>query len=264
MSNKSVIFLGPSLSAEQLSQSFPETNFTFLHDAKDVPSDEDEEHGLYIVPPIVSGDLFHLSQKISSMTIGIIDGFFENSPSVWHKEILYSLSKKIPVYGAASMGALRASELSVFGMRGVGQIYHRFKEGIYEDDDEVAVIHGPKELGYASISDAMANIRSTLELALSCDVICPNAYEELIHLAKSLFYKERKWDYILSQYQANSPAIIDHNSFRNWVHTNQINQKRCDAIELVNILIHHTENSSVENNHYSFHDSSIWRKFIYA
>ena len=52
----------------------------------------------------------------------------------------------IHVYGAASIGALRAAELDAFGMRGIGRIYEDFREGVLEDDDEVAVLHGPEEL----------------------------------------------------------------------------------------------------------------------
>ena len=33
-------------------------------------------------------------------------------------------------------------------MSGVGRIYEAFRDGILEDDDEVAVLHGPEELGY--------------------------------------------------------------------------------------------------------------------
>lgn len=263
MSRKGVISLGPSLSAEQLVQAFPGRDFSFLSNVKEVPVTESYDR-IFIVPPIVSGDLFYLSQTVPSAMIGIVDGFFENLPSVWHKEILYSLSQNIPVCGAASMGALRASELSDFGMKGVGQIYHRFKQGIYEDDDEVAVHHGPKELGYPSISDAMVNIRSTLELAHSQNVIGKDSYDGLISLSKSLFYKDRKWDYILSQYQIKNPNIIDHSAFKNWIRFNQINQKRLDAIELVNVLIHHREDKFIEDTDYSFHNSSIWRKFIHA
>ena len=52
--------------------------------------------------------------------IGLVDGVFERVPAVWHKEILFALSEGVHVYGAASMGALRAAELDTFGMRGVG------------------------------------------------------------------------------------------------------------------------------------------------
>ena len=58
--------------------------------------------------------------------IAIIDGYFERMAAVWHKEILVALEKGIAVWGAASMGALRAAELAPFGMVGVGAIYQAF------------------------------------------------------------------------------------------------------------------------------------------
>ena len=52
------------------------------------------------------------------------------------------MSQGIHVFGSASMGALRA-ELCPFGMVGVGRIFEAYRDGELEDDDEVAVIHGP-------------------------------------------------------------------------------------------------------------------------
>ena len=46
------------------------------------------------------------------------------------------------------MGALRAAELHVFGMVGVGRVFELFRDGLLEDDDEVAVAHGPADSGY--------------------------------------------------------------------------------------------------------------------
>ena len=63
------------------------------------------------------------------------------------------------------MGALRAAELHTFGMRGVGRIFEAFRDGEVEDDDEVAVVHGPAELGYLVLSEPMFNIRATLARA---------------------------------------------------------------------------------------------------
>ena len=79
------------------------------------------------------------------VAIGLIDGYFERVPAVWHKEILWALSQGIHVFGSASMGALRAAELAPFGMVGVGAIFEAYRDGILEDDDEVAVAHGPAE-----------------------------------------------------------------------------------------------------------------------
>jgi hypothetical protein len=94
--------------------------------------------------------------------VGIVDGYFGNTPSVWHKEILYAISQGVEVVGAASMGALRAAELCQFGMVGIGRIFRLFRMGLWTDDDEVAVLHATAELGYCPLSDTMANIRFTL------------------------------------------------------------------------------------------------------
>ena len=90
--------------------------------------------------------------------IGIIDGYFEVTPTVWHKEILWAMAQGIHVYGSASIGALRAAELHTFGMVGIGRIFEAYRDGILTDDDEVAVLHGPEELGYPVVTEAMVNI----------------------------------------------------------------------------------------------------------
>jgi hypothetical protein len=80
--------------------------------------------------------------------IGIIDGYFHRVPAVWHKEILWAMSEGIHVFGSASMGALRASELHRYGMIGVGRVFETYRDGRLEDDDEVVVMHSPESFGY--------------------------------------------------------------------------------------------------------------------
>ena len=65
------------------------------------------------------------------------------------------------------MGALRAAELWEFGMVGVGAVSAAYRDNDIEDDDEVAVIHGPAELDYLPLSEAMVNVRATVERAVS-------------------------------------------------------------------------------------------------
>ena len=62
-------------------------------------------------------------------------------------------------FGASSMGALRAAELHTFGMRGVGEIFERYRDGVLEDDDEVAVSHASADHAYRELSVAMVNLR---------------------------------------------------------------------------------------------------------
>ena len=124
------------------------------------------------LPPAAQGDVYRAA-RLRPRAIGIIDGYFSGAPSVWHKEILWALSQGIAVFGSSSMGALRAAELHSFGMRGVGRIFEWFRDGVLEDDDEVAVVHGPAELGFAGASEPMVNVRATLARAVAEGVITP-------------------------------------------------------------------------------------------
>ncbi len=102
-------------------------------------------------PPVRQGDIY-LAALSSPAIIGIIDGYFEIVPTVWHKEILWAMDQGIHVYGGASIGALRAAELADFGMTGIGQVYEQYRAGRLTDDDEVAVLHGPEEVGYVQVT----------------------------------------------------------------------------------------------------------------
>src|SRR5215470_9696953 len=142
------------------------------------------------LPPAAIGDVYKATQK-QPWAIGIIDGFFESTPSVWHKEVLWAMDQGIHVFGASSMGAQRAAELADFGMVGVGEIFAAYRDGLIEDDDEVAVVHGPPELGHMQISEAMVNIRATVRKASATGVISPATATALIEIAKALYYKHR-------------------------------------------------------------------------
>ena len=108
-------------------------------------------------PPLRRGDLYLAALQRPAL-IGVVDGYFETAPTVWHKEILWAMSQGIHVYGAASIGALRAAELADFGMKGIGRVYQQFRTGELTDDDEVAVLHGPADVSYVQVTEAMVNV----------------------------------------------------------------------------------------------------------
>jgi hypothetical protein len=152
---------------------------------------------------------------------------------VWHKEILWAMARGIHVFGAASIGALRAAELDVFGMRGIGRIYEQFRDGVLEDDDEVAVLHGPEELGYPPLTEAMVNIRATFDEAARIDVLMPDIAARLTAIAKSLFYKDRTYNAVLQYAAASGLSTPLLHDFTAWLPTNRIDQKRRDADALL-------------------------------
>ena len=142
------------------------------------------------LPPVSQGDVYRAAAR-GARALGIIDGYFDRVPAVWHKEILWAMAQGIPVYGSASMGALRAAELAAFGMEGVGKVFEAYRNGALEDDDEVAVVHGPAESGYRAVSEAMVNLRATLAAAADAGVIRARTQAALEAIAKGLFYPER-------------------------------------------------------------------------
>src|SRR6266567_6646615 len=117
--------------------------------------------GIHIFAPAALGSLFR-AVEAGYKRICLVDGYFGNMPSVWHKEILFALKNGVTVCGSSSMGALRAAELHTFGMVGFGWVYRAFRRGILQDDDEVCVIHAVPELNFDPLSEAMVNIRCSL------------------------------------------------------------------------------------------------------
>ncbi|MGH6886019.1 MAG: TfuA-like protein, partial [Geminicoccales bacterium] len=157
------------------------------------------------LPPVRQGDVHRVAMSLRPEAMGIVDGYFTHVPSVWHKEILHAMTEGIPVYGAASMGALRAAELAQFGMVGIGRIFEAYRDGVlapydepFEDDDEVAVLHGPADLGYFGLSEVLVNIRCTLARATEDRIIGPTTRDRLVRAGKALFYQERSYEAIMS------------------------------------------------------------------
>jgi len=208
-----VVFVGPTLPAAVLPP---------------IPS-------LVALPPVAQGDLYRAAQR-RPRAIGIIDGYFEGVPAVWHKEILWAMAQGIHVFGSASMGALRAAEVADFGMQGVGRIFEAYRSGtlppyaeLFEDDDEVAVIHGPQETNYVALSEAMVNIRVTLAQAEAEGKISPSTRDALAALAKGLFYHDRSYDRLLQLAAEAALPEPQVEALRTWLPGGRIDQKRLDA-----------------------------------
>src|SRR5256885_1265864 len=180
-------------------------------------------------PPAAKGDVYRAA-RCRPQLIGIIDGYFERVPAVWHKEILWAMSHGIHVFGAASMGALRAAELAAFGMEGVGWIFESYRDGLIEDDDEVAVAHGPASTGCKPVSEALVNMRRTFAAAVYDGVIAPETAARLLTLARALFYPERSYPAVLARAEEDGLPRSQLAALRGWLPQGRGNQKRGDAL----------------------------------
>ena len=213
-------------------------------------------------PPVVQGELYREARK-HPMAIGIVDGHFQRVPAVWHKEILWAMAEGVHVFGAASMGALRAAELCDFGMEGVGEVFQKYRAGTLEDDDEVAVAHGPSQMNWRPCTDAMVNIRHTFTAAVSDGVIGESTASKLIELGKALFYPERTYARILELAAGRCMPAEDINQFRTWLPNGRIDQKRRDAIAMLSALVDWRDSDPEPKKvAFSFENSDMWARFV--
>lgn len=163
----SIVFVGPSLDPARAASLAPETT---------------------IAPPAQRGDIRRAVLDGWGF-IGLIDGYFEHLPAVWHKEILFALSEGCTVVGASSMGALRAAEMGPLGMKGVGRVHDLVVSGVLSDAD-VALAHGPAP-DFARYSEPHADVHFTVGRAVELGEITPEGAELLLAASRALFYPER-------------------------------------------------------------------------
>jgi hypothetical protein len=145
-----------------------------------------------VMPPARQGDVWRALDQ-GATAIALIDGVFEHQPSVWHHEILDALAEGVPVFGGASMGALRAAELHRFGMVGVGQIFRWYASGEIIDDADVALLHADAEHGFRPLTVPQVNVRWS-----ALQQLAPKSAQKLIDASARIFYQDRTIDRVLA------------------------------------------------------------------
>ncbi len=205
-----VVFAGPSLLAEDR-RAYPAVEF---------------------FPPVANGDIFRLVGNLPQH-IGIIDGYFGDQLSVFHKEILWAMAQGARVCGAASMGALRAAELDVYGLVGIGAIYRAYRDGDLIEDDAVAVQHGPAELDYLATTVAIVDVQATVE-ALVADASVSQEQEEcLLIAARAVHFSDRTWQEIERRAVRQCSGLTGIATTLSAAH---VPSKRRDALELLRVI----------------------------
>jgi len=184
------------------------------------------------LPPVAAGDVYRLWRR-RPRAIGIVDGYFDRVPAVWHKEIMWIMERGVHVFGGAGLGALRAAELDSFGMRGVGRVYQAFREGTLDRDDEVAVRHATAGDGYRPLSEAMVNVRRTLQAAEHQGIISAATRRILTAAGAALFYPERTWPELLRAGDAAQAGAAELDALRRWLPGGRIDQQAADAVAML-------------------------------
>lgn len=208
LAHTTAVFLGPSLP---------------LIAAKEILSAD-------FYPPAARGDIYRIIAS-GVKTIVLIDGVFHGARSVWQREILDALGEGIEVFGASSMGALRAAELNAFGMVGHGTIFEWYRDGLIDGDDEVALLHGPEEFGFCALSEPLVNIRRTLQRAVHDRCMTDDQARQLLDYSRRTHYPERSYRHLLT-----CPALEswpDRAGIERYILTQAIDQKRLDAVGIL-------------------------------
>ncbi len=183
--------------------------------------------------PAAQGDIARAVVE-GATVIGLVDGRYEDIAAVWHKEILYALSEGVQVFGAASMGALRAAECADFGMIGVGAVFDRYRSGALEDDAAVAQLHAPEELAYLPLTEALVNVEATIERFRKLQAVSESEAARLDAAARALFFKERTYPRIFAE--AGLSEGERGKRLTQLIKRCRVDQKRDDALVLFTYL----------------------------
>lgn len=188
------------------------------------PEDRVGYSDLNFLPPAEAGDVLKLLAD-PPRSICIIDGYFGDRMAVLHKEILHALSLGVRVYGAASIGALRAAELETYGMIGIGKVFRSYRDGACIRDDAVAVTHGPAETGYAQVTLAHVDIVATVESLSRRRRITRTEGNAVLQVSEGLHFSRRTWTEIC--------RVLKQPHLQEMLRSAHVQQKRLDAIEAV-------------------------------
>ncbi|MEA2943405.1 MAG: TfuA protein [Bradyrhizobium sp.] len=143
-------------------------------------------------PPIKRGDLAAVEDYDVFV---ILDGEFGQNMSVSPKEILAVLERGKTVIGAASMGALRASELDRCGMIGVGWVYDYFRRCVVRRDADVALVYAAFD--FKPITVPMVDLEYWTEQASGAGLIRDKERALLLKVARNIFFAERTLDRLM-------------------------------------------------------------------
>lgn len=186
-----------------------------------------------MLPPVGRGDLDALLAS-NPRRVGIVDGRFLQSFALTPKEVLRALDGGVELFGAASMGALRAVECAPYGMVGVGEVFRMYMDGEIDADDEVAMTFDPET--FTPTSEPLVNIRAAMKHAVGLGRIAATTGESAVGVAQGLYFPDRTWAIVAEDLRAVvEPTELD--CFWAYVSSpDRLNQKAVDALAMLDLM----------------------------
>lgn len=149
-----------------------------------------ELDGVRSHPPIAHGDLYRLRPDPGDVVL-IVDGIYQHTAPVRHKEILDLYAAGVPIYGTASLGALRAAEHQDHGMTGLGTVFGWYRDGRLISDADVALTHGDADVDFRAFTHALVSILSVADRLTAAGRLDPDEASRVVELARSLHFSIR-------------------------------------------------------------------------
>ncbi|MBY5775500.1 hypothetical protein HFN63_36990 [Rhizobium leguminosarum] len=115
---------------------------------------------------------------------------YQNFAPLRHKEIVAHLAMGVRIFGSASYGALRASELHALGVVPLGGIAGAYCDGLISDDGEVAVLHSP-ETHHGRLTAPMVSVRFTIARLLDDRLFDASEAAEILSLLSNVNFSRR-------------------------------------------------------------------------
>jgi len=162
--------------------------------------------GVVYHPPVRHGDLFALDPAPGDRIL-IVDGVYQQDAPIRHKEIIAMLRRGVAVFGAASLGALRAAELEAYGMVGLGRVFAAYRSGELDADADVAVLQADAEHHHRALTVAQVTVRFGVRALVAAGAVTPEDGARLIDASAALHFTERNPAAL--QAAANSAGLFE-------------------------------------------------------
>jgi len=159
--------------------------------------------GVVYLPPASRGDVERAAREHD--VVLLIDGVFHHDLAPSPKEC-YAAVSRARMFGASSMGALRAAECAPYGFTPLGTIANWYARDVIDGDDEVAVLTHPET--HDALSVPLVNVRYVARLACRRGLLGAAERDDFIRRARAIFYADRSWDDVLEGAPKDARAAI--------------------------------------------------------
>ncbi len=155
------------------------------------------------MPPAARGDVERAALEFDAVLL--IDGVFHHDLAPSPKEC-YAALAHARMYGASSMGALRAAECAPYGFTPLGAIARWYAYDVIDGDDEVAVLTNPST--HDALTVPVVNVRYVARLAHRRGIMTTAERDDFVRRARSVFYMDRTWDDVIDAAPAHARTAV--------------------------------------------------------